>query len=288
MRWMDHPADLQLKECWLVASGREPVLLVQGGKAQGAGVAVLEGPPSSHGRKVWRFRFTYTVPEGGHIPFSAILKCKAGLQVSVTPSPPRDPHRQWQPDGFVTRCWVMEPIQEQHSLVSKEPGGPHLSHPAGVHIFPLSPQPPPPQNDTIFEKVLEVTVKDAWRPVNCEFRAREVVRMEKGVGKGSSQCGSADGFILPQTVGWGWLLSWASPLAPSSSGHSSLPASGTSTHTPVSIHHPWRPLLWDGGATCVSFTGLPILPSWPKFPGEPETRLLHCPQLYSPGNSKGE
>ncbi|XP_039575976.1 endoglin isoform X1 [Passer montanus] len=101
MRWMDHPADLQLKECWLEASGREPVLLVQGGEARGAGVAVLEGPPSSHGRKVWRFRFTYTVPEGGHIPFSAILKCKAGLQ-----------------------------------------------------------------NDTIFEKVLEVTVKDAWRPLN--------------------------------------------------------------------------------------------------------------------------
>uniref|UniRef100_A0A8C3RGI2 Endoglin n=1 Tax=Cyanoderma ruficeps TaxID=181631 RepID=A0A8C3RGI2_9PASS len=101
MRWVDHPADLQLKECWLVASGREPVLLVQGGEARGAGVAVLEGPPSSPERKVWRFRFTYTIPEGGHIPFSAILKCKAGLQ-----------------------------------------------------------------NDTIFEKVLEVTVKDAWRPLN--------------------------------------------------------------------------------------------------------------------------
>ncbi|XP_005055535.2 PREDICTED: endoglin [Ficedula albicollis] len=101
MRWMDHPADLQLKECWLVAAGREPVLLVQGGEARGAGVAVLESPTGTHGRKVWRFRFTYTVPEGGHIPFSAILKCKAGLQ-----------------------------------------------------------------NDTIFEKVLEVTVKDAWRPLN--------------------------------------------------------------------------------------------------------------------------
>lgn len=90
MRWMDHPADLQLKECWLLAAGREPLLLLQGGEARGAGVAVLEGPPSSHGRKVWRFRFTYTVPEGRHIPFSAILKCKAGLQVGVTPSPPCD------------------------------------------------------------------------------------------------------------------------------------------------------------------------------------------------------
>ncbi|XP_051492249.1 endoglin [Apus apus] len=101
MRWEDHPADLQLKECWLVVPGREPELLVQGGEAQGAGVAVLEGPPGTRGRKVWRFRFTYTVPEGGRVPFSATLKCKAGLQ-----------------------------------------------------------------NNTIFEKVLEVTVKDGWRPPN--------------------------------------------------------------------------------------------------------------------------
>ncbi|NWW00962.1 EGLN protein, partial [Oreocharis arfaki] len=54
----------------------------------------------------------------------------------------------------------------QHSLVRQEPEGPQLCHPAGVHVFPLSPQPPPPQNDTIFEKVLEVTVKDAWRPLS--------------------------------------------------------------------------------------------------------------------------
>ncbi|XP_064891978.1 endoglin [Columba livia] len=101
MRWEDHPADLQLKECWLVAPGREPVLLLQGGEARGAGVAMLEGPPSSRGRKIWRFRFTYTIPEGGRVPFSATLKCKAGLQ-----------------------------------------------------------------NNTIFEKVLEVTVKDGWRLPN--------------------------------------------------------------------------------------------------------------------------
>ncbi|NWW31579.1 EGLN protein, partial [Panurus biarmicus] len=87
--------------------------------------------------------------------------CKAGLQVSVTSSPPHD-------------ATVLVPIgggslmglSHTHSLVRKEPGGPHLCHPAGVHIFPLSPQPPPLQNDTIFEKVLEVTVKDAWRPLN--------------------------------------------------------------------------------------------------------------------------
>ncbi|KAM9370894.1 endoglin [Phaethornis superciliosus] len=101
MRWEDHPADLQLKECWLAAPGREPELLVQGGEARGEGVAVMEGPPSTRGRKVWRFRFTYAIPEGGRVPFSATLKCKAGLQ-----------------------------------------------------------------NNTIFEKVLEVTVKDSWQPPN--------------------------------------------------------------------------------------------------------------------------
>ncbi|NXG08372.1 EGLN protein, partial [Sakesphorus luctuosus] len=45
-----------------------------------------------------------------------------------------------------------------HSLVLKESRG---SQPC-----PLSPQPPPLQNNTIFEKVLEVTVKDTWRPPN--------------------------------------------------------------------------------------------------------------------------
>ncbi|NWU81448.1 EGLN protein, partial [Onychorhynchus coronatus] len=38
---------------------------------------------------------------------------------------------------------------------------------AGVHVSPrLSPQPPPLQNNTNFEKVLEVTVKDTWQPPN--------------------------------------------------------------------------------------------------------------------------
>uniref|UniRef100_A0A8B9G1L6 Endoglin n=1 Tax=Amazona collaria TaxID=241587 RepID=A0A8B9G1L6_9PSIT len=85
MRWEDHPADLQLKECWLAAQGWP----------------CCRAPPSTRGRKVWRFRFTYVVPEGGRVPFSAMLKCKAGLQ-----------------------------------------------------------------NNTIFEKVLEVTVKDGWRLSN--------------------------------------------------------------------------------------------------------------------------
>ncbi|XP_021269284.1 endoglin [Numida meleagris] len=101
MHLEDYPADLQLKECYLTAPGTEPLLLVQGNKAQSSSVAMLEEPPSNRARKVWRFRFTYTIPEGRHVPFSATLKCKAGLQ-----------------------------------------------------------------NDTIFEKVLEVKVKDVWRPPN--------------------------------------------------------------------------------------------------------------------------
>ncbi|NWY96910.1 EGLN protein, partial [Loxia curvirostra] len=82
---------------------------------------------------------------------------QAGLQVSVTPSPLWDATRlvplgSSSLMGFIP--W------------SAESGGPQLCLAAGVHIFPLSPQPPPPQNDTIFEKVLEVRVKDAWRPLN--------------------------------------------------------------------------------------------------------------------------
>ncbi|XP_019476844.2 endoglin [Meleagris gallopavo] len=101
MHLEDYLADLQLKECYLMAHGMEPMLLVQGNKAKSSSVAMLEEPPSNWTRKVWRFRFTYTIPEGRHVPFSATLKCKAGLQ-----------------------------------------------------------------NNTIFEKVLEVKVKDVWRPPN--------------------------------------------------------------------------------------------------------------------------
>uniref|UniRef100_A0A663FIY9 Endoglin n=1 Tax=Aquila chrysaetos chrysaetos TaxID=223781 RepID=A0A663FIY9_AQUCH len=111
MRWEDHPADLQLKECWLGAPGRESVLLVQGGEARGKGVAM----------KVWRFRFTYAIPEGGRVPLSTTLKCNAGLQ-----------------------------------------------------------------NNTIFEKVLEVTVKDSWRPPNSEFGAGEGAGAGVEVGRGPS------------------------------------------------------------------------------------------------------
>lgn len=129
MRWEDHPADLQLKECWLAAPGRDPVLLVQGGEARSAGVAVLQGPPSTRGRKVWRFRFTYVVPEGGRVPFSATLKCKAGLQVTpIRAMPPR-----WSPPSVVVTQGV-DPIPlcggarlGAASLLLKEHGGVRVS-----------------------------------------------------------------------------------------------------------------------------------------------------------------
>ncbi|NXF18105.1 EGLN protein, partial [Rhodinocichla rosea] len=93
--------------------------------------------------------------------------CKAGLQVSVTPSPPRDATRLVP----IAAWWVCPTLLGDGARPGAAfPGlqslGVHICHPAGVHIFPLSPQPPPPQNDTIFEKVLEVRVKDAWRPLN--------------------------------------------------------------------------------------------------------------------------
>ncbi|KAK4811626.1 hypothetical protein QYF61_017017 [Mycteria americana] len=123
MQWEDHPADLQLKECWLAAPGREPVLLVQGGEARGAGVAVLEGPPSSHGRKVWRFRFTYTVPEGRRVPFSATLKCKAGLQVSVS-NPPTPRCRQAGPYHRQRHLTGLSRIAEWRSRAGSSIPGP--------------------------------------------------------------------------------------------------------------------------------------------------------------------
>ncbi|NWY25650.1 EGLN protein, partial [Pheucticus melanocephalus] len=62
---------------------------------------------------------------------------------------------------------VLPPPRAQAGAVSPAWGSdPEVCPSLGVHIFPLSPQPPPPQNDTIFEKVLEVRVKDAWRPLN--------------------------------------------------------------------------------------------------------------------------
>lgn len=85
MHLEDYLANLQLKECYLMAPGMEPMLLVQGNKAKSSSVAMLDEPPSNWTRKVWRFRFTYAIPEGRHVPFSATLTCKAGLQVSITP-----------------------------------------------------------------------------------------------------------------------------------------------------------------------------------------------------------
>lgn len=80
---------------------------MQGGEARGAGVAVLDSPAISRGRKVWRFRFTYTIPEGGHVPFSTTLKCKAGLEVSVS-----NPHytHPVMPPSVVAAWWVCPPL----------------------------------------------------------------------------------------------------------------------------------------------------------------------------------
>ncbi|NXL28239.1 EGLN protein, partial [Glaucidium brasilianum] len=53
------------------------------------------------------------------------------------------------------------------SLVPRNPGGSQPWPLAVVQVSPpISPQPPPLQNNTIFEKVLEVTVKDGWRLPN--------------------------------------------------------------------------------------------------------------------------
>ncbi|NXL58461.1 EGLN protein, partial [Chordeiles acutipennis] len=56
------------------------------------------------------------------------------------------------------------------SLALEEPGGsqpcPLLGVWEGMGVSPISPQPLPLQNNTIFEKVLEVTVKDSWQAPN--------------------------------------------------------------------------------------------------------------------------
>ncbi|KGL95779.1 Endoglin, partial [Charadrius vociferus] len=62
------------------------------------------------------------------------------------------------------------PSWDQHPQTPKTLGAPspvpHWGCGRGQGLSPLSPQPPPLQNNTIFEKVLEVTVKDSWRPPN--------------------------------------------------------------------------------------------------------------------------
>ncbi|NXY64831.1 EGLN protein, partial [Callaeas wilsoni] len=94
--------------------------------------------------------------------------CKAGLQVSVTPSPPCDATMLVPISGssLMGLSHTVGRWSPSRSSIPWSAKSPQLCRPAGVHIFLLSPQPPPPQNDTIFEKVLEVRVKDAWRPLN--------------------------------------------------------------------------------------------------------------------------
>ncbi|NXV36363.1 EGLN protein, partial [Rissa tridactyla] len=65
---------------------------------------------------------------------------------------------------------ALSPGQEQHPRSPKSMGAPspitHWGDGRGQGCPPSSPQPPPLQNNTIFEKVLEVTVKDSWRLPN--------------------------------------------------------------------------------------------------------------------------
>ncbi|KAF4789116.1 endoglin isoform X1 [Turdus rufiventris] len=156
MRWMDHPADLQLKDCWLLALGRDPVLLVEGREARADGVTVLKSPTSTHGRKVWRFRFTYTIPEGTRNPYTtATLKCRAGLE-----------------------------------------------------------------NDTIFEKILEMTVKDAWRSLNY-----------RGLGLGAVLGITFGAFLIGAllTAGLWYIYSHTRPISKLQPVSSTAPASESSS-----------------------------------------------------------
>ncbi|NXW56204.1 EGLN protein, partial [Eurystomus gularis] len=61
--------------------------------------------------------------------------------------------------------WV-GPIQDRHPKTPDCMGPPSPVLLPGCGGALLSPQPLRPQNTTIFEKVLEVTVKDSWRPPN--------------------------------------------------------------------------------------------------------------------------
>lgn len=175
------------------------------------------------------------------------------------------------------------------------------------------PNPPRAQNNTIFEKVLEVTVKDVWRPPNSEFGAGRSRREVLG------RCHRADGPVCVspplQTEGWGWAPCWASPSEPSSSGRSSPPGSGTSTRTPVSTsvgvgaarggptHVPWLGippyspvpiLLYVPGGSCCSQQRIPSgrgcvrrsLPGVAAVPGVP-VKPISIPRLIGAGGGRG-
>ncbi|NWI64638.1 EGLN protein, partial [Todus mexicanus] len=90
--------------------------------------------------------------------------CKAGLQVSVTPPNPVVPPRSRAARRVrPTPLGGGAPPGAASSVAPKEFGG-SQRRAAGPQP---PPQPPPLQNNTIFEKVLEVTVKDGWRPPNA-------------------------------------------------------------------------------------------------------------------------
>ncbi|NXF58984.1 EGLN protein, partial [Ciccaba nigrolineata] len=96
------------------------------------------------------------------------VQCKAGLQVSVS-NPPCHAMMPpcWSPPSVVCPTPPGDGAQlGAASLVPKNPGGSCPVPWPWCRSAPVSPQPPPPQNNTIFEKVLEVMVKDGWRLPN--------------------------------------------------------------------------------------------------------------------------
>ncbi|KFV73451.1 Endoglin, partial [Dryobates pubescens] len=101
----------------------------------------------------------------------SFVQCTAGLQVCMSSPQPCDATTVLAPtigSGSLvglSHCQVVKPGQEHHPWSPASLGAPSPVLLLGAGLSPLT-QHPPPQNNTIFEKVLEVTVKDSWRPPN--------------------------------------------------------------------------------------------------------------------------
>ncbi|NXG53463.1 EGLN protein, partial [Psilopogon haemacephalus] len=97
--------------------------------------------------------------------------CKAGLQVCISSPKHCDATALLVPtigSGSLVglpNCQEVEPGREQHPWSPKRLGAPSPLPFLGAGLPPLT-QHLPPQNNTIFEKVLKVMVKDSWRPPN--------------------------------------------------------------------------------------------------------------------------
>uniref|UniRef100_A0A8B9IZL2 Endoglin n=1 Tax=Amazona collaria TaxID=241587 RepID=A0A8B9IZL2_9PSIT len=140
MRWEDHPADLQLKECWLAAPGRDPVLLVQGGEARGAGVAVLQGPPQHPRQEGLALPIHLRCPRGRP---RALLR-HAQVQGGLAGNPhPCDATAVVPTIGGGNAMGLSHPIvwwsPAGRSIPASQRALPH----GGVRVSPFSRQPPP-------------------------------------------------------------------------------------------------------------------------------------------------